>query len=80
MHKIWVNFSGPYISGLADTLGLTEGVYIQHYDSPKAITQIHSLLESFNFSPRGRILDNITRLERVTQSQRTTRIRMVFWA
>ena len=59
LHKIWVNFSGPYISGLADTLGLTEGVYIQHYDSPKAITQIHSLLESFNFSPRGRIFDNI---------------------
>ena len=59
MHKIWVNLSGPFISNLADVLGLDEGVYIQHYDSPKPITQIHSLLESFNFSPRGRIFDNI---------------------
>ena len=59
LHKIWVNLSGPFISNLADTLGLDEGVYIQHYDSPKPITQIHSLLESFNYSPRGRILDSI---------------------
>lgn len=59
MHKIWVNLQGPYISDLAKVLGLTDGVYIQHYDSPKPITQIHSLLESFNYSPRGRIFDNI---------------------
>ncbi len=59
LHKIWVNLSGPFISTLADTLGLDEGVYIQHYDSPKPITQIHSLLESFNYSPRGRIFDSI---------------------
>ena len=59
LHKIWVNLSGPYISNLAETLGLDEGVYIQHYDSPKPITQIHSLLESFNCSPRGRIFDSI---------------------
>lgn len=59
LHKIWVNLSGPFISNLADTLGLDEGVYIQHYDSPKPITQIHSLLESFNYSPRGRIFDSI---------------------
>ncbi len=59
LHKIWVNVGGPFITNLAEVLGLTEGVYIQHYDSPKPITQIHSLLESFNYSPRGRIFDNI---------------------
>lgn len=59
LHKIWVNMSGPFISNLADTLGFDRGVYIQHYDSPKPITQIHSLLESFNYSPRGRIFDSI---------------------
>ena len=59
LHKIWVNLTGPFISALTEALDLREGVYIEHYDSPKAITQIHSLLESFNFSPRARIFDNI---------------------
>ncbi len=57
--KIWVNLRGPYINSLADTLGLDEGVYVLHYDSPQPITQIHSLLESFTNTPRHRVFDNI---------------------
>ena len=59
MRKICVNLCGPFISSLADSLGLSDGVYIQHYDSPKAISQIHSLLESFIVSQRQRVFDNI---------------------
>ncbi len=58
-HKIWVNLAGPFVGNMADTLNLTEGVYIKHFDSPRYIEQIHSLLEQYNTAPKARIFDNI---------------------
>lgn len=57
--KIWVNLTGPFVVGLAEGLGLTDGVYVMHGDSPKRIQQIHSLLNSFDFLPKEHIYDNI---------------------
>ena len=57
--KIWVNLTGPFMVSLTEGLGLTEGVYVMHGDSPKRIQQIHSLLNSFDFLPREHIFDNI---------------------
>lgn len=57
--KIWVNLSGPFVVGLAEGLGLSDGVYIMHGDSPKRIRQIHALLNSFDTLPQEHIFDNI---------------------
>lgn len=57
--KIWVNLTGPFIVSLAEGLGLTDGVYVMHGDSPKRIRQIHSLLNSFDHLPKEHIFDNI---------------------
>ena len=58
-HKIWVNLSGPFIASLAEVLNLTEGVYIRHFDSPRDILRIHSMLKSYNISPKSHIIDNV---------------------
>ncbi len=75
-HKIWVNLAGPYVANLAQTLNLTDGVYIKHFDSPRCIEQIHSLLEQYNTSPKPRIFDNIalavTELMLIMNSSRKT--------
>lgn len=57
--KIWVNLTGPFVSGLAEGLGFEHGVYIMHGDSPKRIRQIHSLLNSFDTLTQEHIFDNI---------------------
>ena len=59
LRKIWVNLAGPFVASLADTLNLTEGVYIKHFDSPRGLEQIHSLLEKYNDTPKPHIMDNI---------------------
>jgi len=59
LRKIWVNLAGPFVANLAETLNLTEGVYIKHFDSPRGLEQIHSLLETYKMTPKPHILDNI---------------------
>jgi len=59
LHKIWVNLAGPFTAGLAEALNLTEGVYVKHFDSPRGLEQIHSLLEAYKASPNPHIFDNI---------------------
>ncbi len=58
-HKKWVNLAGPLVANIAEALNLTDGVYIKHFDSPRYIDQIHSLLEQYNEVPKQRIFDNI---------------------
>ena len=57
--KIWVNLTGPFIVSLTEGLGLTDGVYVMHGDSPRRIRQIHSLLNSFDRLPKEHIFDSI---------------------
>lgn len=57
--KIWVNLTGPFMVSLTEGLGLTDGVYVMHGDSPERIRKIHDLLCSFDSLPAEHILDNI---------------------
>ena len=57
--KIWMNFTGPFVSSVVSGLGLDQSVYVCSYEGDKPLTSIHRQLAKMNEENRDYTLDKI---------------------
>lgn len=57
MHKIWLNCAGPFVAGIASSIGINEGVYISHFDAEALFRRLRELLVSVDYKNIDRVYD-----------------------
>ncbi|MBQ4297565.1 MAG: AraC family transcriptional regulator [Clostridia bacterium] len=59
LHKIWINCAGPFIAGVVAALGITDGVWISHFDAEAYFRRVQSLLSASYPRNRDKLYDQV---------------------
>lgn len=57
--KLWINFAGPLIRSVVDTLGLSSPVYLLQLDTAKELSELHTELAGITEETRADALDRV---------------------